>query len=261
MARPSLQVGGYLLLRPEDAPGTLTRLAYASIVGVARAKVVVKLAEDLSDDGTIELPRLVAELRGIPRSEATGSQLGKWLRQAVWVSAGGSYRYGQVRGYSGSKLDIWTAQGAMSVTRRQLVGEWLQELASDMDVERLATAQVEWVNALSGAQQLVSLRHALIYVLYKELQGQPPHGLLRKIGKSITEEPRSFQAWVGQTSNPDIVDIDHYPSITTREFLASLSEGEESDAEVERARGQQQPTHTPRTPLRTTQRHAPSSGR
>ncbi|EGZ12947.1 hypothetical protein PHYSODRAFT_334779 [Phytophthora sojae] len=165
MARPSLQVGGYLLLRPEDAPGTLTRLAYASIVGVARAKVVVKLAEDLSDDGPS------------PRS----------------------YRYGQVRGYSGSKLDIWTAQGAMSVTRRQLVGEvhpllamtlghqdwpkrawpktrlqelherlmaklgtlgapattpptapeWLQELASDMDVERLATAQVEWVNALS----------------------------------------------------------------------------------------------------------------
>ncbi|EGZ08321.1 hypothetical protein PHYSODRAFT_306284 [Phytophthora sojae] len=130
-----------------------------------------------------------------------------------------------------------------------------------MDVERLATAQVEWVNALSGAQQLVSLRHALLYVLYKELQGQPPHGLLRKIGKSITEEPRSFQAWVGQTSNPDSVDIDQYPSITTREFLASLSEGEGSDAEVERARGQQQPTHTPRTPLRTTQRHAPSSAR
>ncbi|EGZ12946.1 hypothetical protein PHYSODRAFT_302753 [Phytophthora sojae] len=88
-----------------------------------------------------------------------------------------------------------------------------------------------------------------------------PHGLLRKIGKSITEEPRIFQAWVGQTSNPDSVDIDQYPSITTREFLASLSEGDESDAEVERARGQQQPTHTPRTPLRTTQRHAPSSAR
>ncbi|KAE8989433.1 hypothetical protein PF011_g18771 [Phytophthora fragariae] len=118
-----LQIGAYLLLRPEDVQGTAPRAFYAAVTSASRAKVKVSpLPIGLSDD-TIEIPRPIAEDRVVPRGEATGHQSRTWLRAAVWVTSGSTYRYGQVRGYSGNKLHIWTAQGELTVTRRQIVAE------------------------------------------------------------------------------------------------------------------------------------------
>ncbi|KAE9351277.1 hypothetical protein PF008_g6030 [Phytophthora fragariae] len=306
MTQRQLQVGDYLLLRPEDVGGTTTRAFYASVVNVARSMVTVVSVLSGQEDSGFELACRLEELRVVPRSEATGLKPGEWLRQAVWVSAGSSYRFGQARGYSGSKLEIWTTQGVMSVTRRQLVSEvhplisialgfqdwpkrawpkprlqalhanlmakledmgrpnrgiptvqeWLDELAPLADIAQLARAQVEWIDPASGLSQLCSLQHAFLFVVYREMRGQPPSGLIERLGKTLTEEPGNFRAWIDRVEEQGGNGAEHQTAITAQAFVASLSDDDASEAGDVRTDEQERSETTQALPARSAQHAA-----
>lgn len=98
MTQRQLQVGDYLLLhffgpRIVGGGGT-TRAFYASTVNVARSKVIAVSVLSGQEDSGFELARRLT----------VG---GNGIEARRMATAGSSYHFGQARGYSGSKLEIW----------------------------------------------------------------------------------------------------------------------------------------------------------
>ncbi|KAE9020922.1 hypothetical protein PF011_g5174 [Phytophthora fragariae] len=136
------------------------------------------------------------------------------------------------------------------------VQEWLNELAPLADITQLARAQVEWIDPASGLSQLCSLQHALLLVVYREMQGQPFSGLIEQLGKTLTEEPDNFRAWIDRSQEQGSNDAEHQPAITAQAFLASLSDEDTSEAGDARTDEQERNENTPSLSARSAQHAA-----
>ncbi|ETI37377.1 hypothetical protein L915_16155 [Phytophthora nicotianae] len=112
MPVPTLPRGSYLLLVPEDVDGVIVTPAYAKIKSSRGASATVALEVDNEETEKMEkIPRTKAITRKVTSTDAEGQLLGTWIRQAVCVKNDGFFRYGQVTGYSDSRLTISTLSG------------------------------------------------------------------------------------------------------------------------------------------------------
>ncbi|KAJ8544622.1 hypothetical protein ON010_g11646 [Phytophthora cinnamomi] len=157
MSASILPRGFFLLLFPEDVEGALTSPAYAMVKSLrgTSATAVIKV-----DNGTktVKLSRTKALARKMPDSDAGGERLRTWLRQAMCIKSEDQFCYGQVTGYSDSRLILNTMSGPIEqglmpfVTlyilrwqcsiREAIMDRLLKPATSDVPQQQLTIAQL-----------------------------------------------------------------------------------------------------------------------
>ncbi|GMF51672.1 unnamed protein product [Phytophthora fragariaefolia] len=121
MAASTLPRGSFLLVFPEDVEGAIASPVYAKIKSSRGATATVTLVNEGDDsETTLKLARATALTRKVDSSDAEGSKLRTWIRQAVCVKHEGHYNFGQVTGYSDVGLIIYTLSGPIEASRTDI---------------------------------------------------------------------------------------------------------------------------------------------
>lgn len=115
-------VEDYVLLYPEDANGWATEPAYGIISSTTRRGMEVR-GLGHCEGRTALISEERASQRAVPPREATGPRPGLWVRKAVCYGIRGFYYFGQVTGYSGSRLFVSTCLGVRTVNCSHVAGE------------------------------------------------------------------------------------------------------------------------------------------
>jgi hypothetical protein len=151
-----VQIGAYMLVRPEDVKRVIPQLFYAVVVATTRSSVRVESVTP-GITGAFVLTKSTAMTRLVTEDEARGDQQGCWLRKAVWYTARGQHSYGQVVRTAPGQLVVATRNGEKTVSSSQVQDEVYPVVALVMGSVRWAAR--EWTRARLEAahEQLLDL--------------------------------------------------------------------------------------------------------